>query len=188
MLLILITQVQVNENRQISFGQSIRAFLRHDPDIILVGEIRDEATAQEALRAAMTGHQVFSTLHTNRALDAILRLHDLGLPLVNMADYLSMIISQRLVRKLCPHCKEKKEEGYVAHGCKHCRHGYMGQTVVAEILCIDETIRDLMTQGNIVALKQYIKQSKHPAMQDDAKRLVALGITSQEEIQRVLGS
>ena len=100
------TQVQINDKRGVSFPSAVRAFLRHDPDILLIGEIRDQLTAQEALRAAMTGHQVFTTLHTNKAIDVFFRLHDLGIPFTSMADHLSMIISQRLIRKLCPECKK----------------------------------------------------------------------------------
>ena len=202
----LITQVQINEKRSIDFSSSVRSFLRHDPDIILIGEIRDELTAQEALRAAMTGHQIFSTLHTNRAFDAVLRLHDLGLPLTHMADHLSMIVSQRLVRKLCQECKEAKKlnrhqcsesqikyfndiepQVFVAYGCDSCRNGYVGQTVIAEVLPIDETISEFIAREDLISLKKFIKNSGYPSMVDDARRLVAEGITSLEEVHRVLG-
>lgn len=200
----LMTQVQVNEKRGVSFGQTVRAFLRHDPDIIFIGEIRDQLTAQEASRAAMTGHQVFSTLHTNRALDAILRLHDLGLPLTHISDHVSMIISQRLVRKLCPICKQKvkldrqksinnkylnePDQGvFVARGCPACNSGYKGQTVVAEVLLMDEEKGDLISRGDLVGFKKLYKDGNHFSMIDDARRLVSEGITSVEEAQRVLG-
>jgi type II secretory ATPase GspE/PulE/Tfp pilus assembly ATPase PilB-like protein len=201
----LMTQVQINEKRGINFPQSVRAFLRHDPDIILIGEIRDQLTAQEALRAVMTGHQVFSTLHTNRAIDTFFRLHDLGLPFTYMADHLSMIISQRLVRKLCPACKRERKlemQSYVNHkylntldhnvfyavGCGFCRGGYRGQTVVAEILIIDEKISDFLSSQDMVGLKKYVKDNNHLSMFDDARRLIESGITSIEEAQRILGS
>ncbi len=177
----LMTQVQINEKRGISFHQSIRAFLRHDPDIILVGEIRDELTAQEALRAVMTGHQVFSTLHANRAIDAIVRLHDLGLPYSYMADHLSLIVSQRLVRKLCSFCKTPPT------GCSQCRGGYCGQTVVAEVLVIDEKVSELIFSGDLVGLKRLLKDNNHLTMADDARDLIERGITTREEIRRILG-
>ncbi len=202
----LMTQVQVNEKRGISFSKSVRAFLRHDPDIILIGEIRDEETAQEALRAAMTGHQIFSTLHTNRAFDAILRLHDLGLPFTHLADHLSMIISQRLVRKLCPICKENKkvnrrdvsegqtkylneieQEVFVAKGCDACRNGFKGQVVVAEVMLITENISELTAKGDLVGLKRLLKDGSYPGMLEDARRLIESGVTSLDEIVRVLG-
>ncbi|MBF0490608.1 MAG: Flp pilus assembly complex ATPase component TadA [Candidatus Omnitrophica bacterium] len=183
----LMTQVQINEKREISFSSSVRAFLRHDPDIILIGEIRDQSTAQEALRAAMTGHQVFSTLHTNRSLDAILRLHDLGLPYLHMADHISMIIAQRLIRKLCPVCKQKQQEVFIAQGCPLCRHGFKGQTVVAEVLLVDDAASELIAHGDVLGLKKRFKEGAYPGMAEDARRLVNEGITSVEEVQRILG-
>ncbi len=202
----LMTQVQIHEKRGISFGQAVRAFLRHDPDIILIGEIRDELTAQEALRAAMTGHQVFTTLHTNRSFDAILRLQDLGLPLTHMADHLSLIIAQRLVRKLCPICKqsitlnrrtlaegqikylnELEQKVFTTQGCNACKNGYVGQTVVAELLPVDESIGEFLSRQDLVGLKKFIKESRYPTMVDDARRLIANGTTSIVEAQRVLG-
>ena len=165
----LMTQVQMNEKRGICFGEAVRSFLRHDPDIILIGEIRDQLTAQEALRAAMTGHQVFATLHTNKAFDAILRLHDLGLPLTHMAEYLSMIIAQRLVRKLCS------------------QGGFMGQTVIAEVWPVGEAASELIARGDLAALKKFMKEDGHPTMKEEARRLAAQGVTSLEEVQRVLG-
>ncbi len=202
----LMTQVQINEKREISFPQAVRAFLRHDPDTILIGEIRDQQTAQEALRAAMTGHQVFSTLHTNRAFDAILRLHDLGLPFFYMADHVSMVIAQRLLRKLCSVCKQRKivnrreftkhqtrylseveQEVFVANGCSACRNGFLGQTVVAEVLLINEIASELISRGDLVGLKKLLKEDGHPTMVDDARRLIAGGVTTIEEAQRVLG-
>jgi type II secretory ATPase GspE/PulE/Tfp pilus assembly ATPase PilB-like protein len=202
----LLTQIQINDKRGITFPQTIRAFLRHDPDIILVGEIRDQQTAQEALRAAMTGHQVFSTLHTNRAIDAMLRLNDLGLPFSHMADHISMVIAQRLVRRLCVCCKEKRtvsksdvlkhqvkylnkspQDIYMAKGCKSCRNGFMGQTIVAEVLIVTEELSECIAGGDLVGLKKILGGDHHPTMLDDARRLIADGITSIDEVQRVLG-
>lgn len=202
----LMTQIQINERKGISFPQTIRGFLRHDPDIILVGEIRDQQTAQEALRAAMTGHLVFSTLHTNRALDAILRLHDLGLPFVHLADHISMIIAQRLLRKLCPACKKIKkvhrrdvtkaqikylndveQEVYVAQGCPQCRNGFIGQIVVAEVFPINEAVGEFITKGDLLNLKKLFREGGYSTMTDEARRLIVEGLTSLEEAQRVLG-
>jgi len=202
----LMTQVQISEKRGITFAQSVRAFLRHDPDTILIGEIRDESTAKEALRAAMTGHQILGTMHTNRAVDAILRLHDLGIPFGQMADQLTMIVSQRLVRKLCSLCKRQvnvemadllKYQGrylehlnqpfYIAQGCEACRHGFIGQTVVAEVLVVNEQVSDLIASGSMVALKKFLKDQHHLQMSDDAKRLISEGVISLDEAVRVLG-
>ena len=139
----LMTQLQVNTNQELTFSKAIRAFLRQDPDIILVGEIRDNETATEAMRASITGHQIFSTLHTNDPVSAILRLKDLGVEAINIASCLNAVVSQRLVRKLCPYCKkgatavklkfdpiEAKyftkdiQTIYEAAGCNKCNNGY----------------------------------------------------------------
>ena len=151
----LINQVQINEKQDITFAHATRAFLRHDPNIILIGEIRDPDTAKEAIRASLTGHKVLSTLHTNTAIDSIYRLNDLGIDLSHIANSVLAVISQRLVRKLCPFCKRRvtiKKEAlpesfreefekdiddirvYKARGCPHCQGGYKGRTVIAEIL------------------------------------------------------
>jgi hypothetical protein len=141
----LANQVQINEKQGITFAHATRAFLRHDPNIILIGEIRDKDTAQEAIRAAMTGHRVLSTLHTNTAVDSVYRLHDLGVDLACISNSILAVISQRLIRKLCSSCKKKvtvkkekwpaffREEfkgdrseirTYKAVGCDHCQGGY----------------------------------------------------------------
>jgi type II secretory ATPase GspE/PulE/Tfp pilus assembly ATPase PilB-like protein len=166
----LMTQVQTNEKRQITFGQAVRAFLRHDPNIILIGEIRDRETAGEALRAAMTGHKVFATLHANRPVDAILRLNDLGVPYTHLAGNLTMVITQRLVR-----CLNKNGE-------------LKGRTVVAEILSVDCDIEDFICRGDIAGLRKHIKQNNnYITLGQDAQRLIDSAITSQEEVERVIG-
>lgn len=165
----LMTQVQTNEKRGISFSHAVRAFLRHDPNIILIGEIRDKETAQEAMRAAMTGHKVFATLHANRPMDAILRLNDLGVPFTHMAGNLSMIITQRLVRCL--------SEG-----------SYKGRTVIAEVLSIDDAMSMLIGQGQMMELRKYIQEDRnYITLAQDMQRLIADGITDERESIRVLG-
>lgn len=202
----LMTQVQISAKRGVDFSRSIRAFLRHDPDIILVGEIRDELTAQEALRASMTGHQIFATLHTRRALDALLRLHDLGISFGYMADHVSMIVSQRLVRKLCLHCRSERQvteeelslyqdrylDGHaqsvaVANSCDHCRQGFKDQALIAEVLLIDEEIGEFISRGDIGALRRSLKERGYRTITDDARRLIKDKVTSLDEIVRVLG-
>ena len=203
----LMTQVQTNERREVNFGNTVRAFLRHDPNIILIGEIRDKETAQEALRAAMTGHKVFATLHANRPLDAVLRLNDLGVPYTHMAGNLSMVITQRLLRCLCPVCKKDElvskfelpehERKYVrqdeqtvcgAQGCAQCEGGFKGRTIVSEVLPLDDAIQTMIGKGQVMELGQYLRcQKGHVTMFDDARRLVAAGITSVAEAVRILG-
>lgn len=166
----LVTQVQINDKREVTFNDTVRAFLRHDPNIILIGEIRDRQTAQEAIRAAMTGHKVFATIHANRPVDAILRLNDLGVPYTHLAGNLGMIITQRLVRRL-------SDIG-----------GYRGRAAVAEVLLVDEKVEELIGAGDIALLRKLLREdSDYITMQQDALRLVKEGVTDLEEIRRVLG-
>jgi type II secretory ATPase GspE/PulE/Tfp pilus assembly ATPase PilB-like protein len=203
----LVTQVPVNIKKGHTFAAITRAFLRHDPDIILIGEIRDGETAHEAMRASGTGHLVFSTLHTNDPVSALLRLHDLGVDYSYIASSVRCIVSQRLVRKLCPFCKEKKrvtrknidvfaakylideeQEIYVPRGCKKCSGGYWGRTVVAETLCIDDEIQFLIEQQKINEISLRLKEQKdYLTIQKDASRLISESVLSLEEAVRILG-
>ena len=166
----LMSQVQINPKRGIHFHEAVRAFLRHDPDVILVGEIRDAQTAQETARAAMTGHKVFATLHANKPLDALLRLNDLGVSWAHLANNLGMVIAQRLVRRSCP------------------LNGFQGRTVIAEVLDINEDMARLVGRGDIMGLKDHLTaQAGYRTLAADAQRLVSAGITTVEEVVRVLG-
>ncbi len=205
----LINQVQINEKQGISFAHATRAFLRHDPNIILIGEIRDADTAQEAIRASITGHRVLSTLHTNTAVDSIYRLHDLGIDLSYIANSILCVISQRLIRKLCPFCKKRvrvKKENmpdsfknlllgeneneirlFKAGGCEHCQGGYKGRTVIAEILDFDEEIRDMVASGKLDQLRHKWREKSPLTLEQDAGALLLKGQTSLEEAERILG-
>lgn len=204
----LVNQVQINEKQGISFVHATRAFLRHDPNIILIGEIRDSDTAEEAIRAAITGHRVLSTLHTNSAIDSVYRLHDLGIDLSHIANSVLCVISQRLIRKLCGFCKRRvvvkkdklpeffrkhlREEEteirvYKAKGCPHCQAGYRGRTVIAEILRFDEDIRDTISSGKLDLLRHKSKEKGFIDLEQDAIRLVKDGVTSLEEAERLIG-
>ncbi len=191
-LMPLVTQVPVDLKKEHDFHHITRALLRHDPDIVLIGEIRDEKTAKEAVRAAITGHRVLATLHTNDILSAILRLHDLGIDHAQISHALTCIAAQRLVRKLCPECKKYSgslnEYTHCKEGCAFCLGGYKGRTVAAEVMCIDDEMRSLIEQGLIqeVAAKYKIRPGRL-TMQDDARRLVREGVVSNEEIVRVFG-
>jgi type IV pilus assembly protein PilB len=203
-LLPLTRQTQVNEEIGYTFAKAIRSFLRLDPDVILVGEVRDEETADMAVRAALTGHLFLSTLHTNDAVSSIARLVNMNIPLSFIASTLKGVVFQRLVRKICPYCKEqyippaslleyyklpKDHIYYRGRGCLRCRgKGYLGRTVVCEILYVDEEIADKIMHGyslfEIQALA--IKKGFKP-LQEDAKDKVLKGITTVEEIKRVVG-
>nr|WP_315467538.1 GspE/PulE family protein [uncultured Undibacterium sp.] len=202
----MIRQTSVNESAKMGFANGIRSMMRQDPDIILVGEIRDTETAEMAFSAAMTGHQVYSTLHTNSAIGAIPRLLDIGILPDIMAGNIIGIVAQRLIRKLCVHCKQsvaaddmerqllgiKKDEPpvtiYRAVGCPHCSHqGYKGRMSILEILKIDGELDDLIarraTQREL--RKAAIANGFRPLV-EDAVRRVQEGITTLDEISRVV--
>jgi type IV pilus assembly protein PilB len=202
----MIRQTSVNESAKMGFANGIRSMMRQDPDIILVGEIRDTETAEMAFSAAMTGHQVYSTLHTNSAIGAVPRLLDIGILPDIMAGNIIGIVAQRLVRKLCVHCKEevtademerqllgiKKDDTpiriYRAVGCSHCAHqGYKGRMSILEILKIDGELDDLIarraTQREL--RKAAIAGGFRPLVEDAVRRVLE-GVTTLDEISRVV--
>ena len=203
----LMSQVEIKVAQKLTYAEGIRAFLRHDPNVLLVGEIRDSETARECLRAANLGLQIFSTLHSNNPVSAILRLKDLGVESFNIASFLKTVISQRLVRKLCPYCKipitvkqkefdsveakyiqDDLEVIYIPMGCSKCKDGYLDRTVIAEVMLIDDEIEYLINKdrlGDIVPLLK--ERGTYISMIDDIKTLIINGETSVEEAVRVLG-
>jgi general secretion pathway protein E/type IV pilus assembly protein PilB len=197
----LVRQTEIREGATFSFADGVRSILRQDPDVILVGEIRDEATAQMALRAAMTGHQVFATLHTNDAISAIARLMDLGLSPHMLSGNLTGILAQRLVRRLCGTCRRETAPAaeacaqlgiardapvvlYAPSGCPRCHQtGYKGRTAIAEVLPITETLDDLIaTRGTRLECKRVALQEGFRTLADDARRKVLDGSTALEEV------
>ena len=200
-----LSQTEVNEKAGMTFARALRAILRQDPDVLLIGEIRDEETAQIAMQSALTGHLVLSTLHTNDSLSAIPRLLDLGINPIILAESLAGIMSQRLLRKLCHHCKGSTENPrpfsqafeHVTHtpqpyepiGCEECEFtGYKGRTVVAEIVEINQVQRELLLGGEKDISK--FKNAMHGtfnSMSMSASRLVISGITTAQEAARVIG-
>ena len=199
----MIRQTSINEVSKMSFAEGIRSLMRQDPDIILVGEIRDEDTAEMAFRAAMTGHQVFSTLHTNSALGTIARLEDIGIARHIMAGNIIGIIGQRLIRLLCPHCKQPRpaEEFeqiildlpadkplFTATGCARCDHrGYQGRTSVIEILILDAALDELIVRNaTLRELQQQAKRSGFRSMAEDGISRIVNGDTTLEEVSRVV--
>lgn len=197
----LIRQSHVREQGGMTFAEGIRSILRQDPDIILIGEIRDPPTAQMALRAAMTGHQIFSTLHTNDALGSIPRLIDLGLSQSMLAGNLMAVIAQRLVRKLCLSCKQVRRMNsyeavllgskipsrlHVPKGCELCQKtGYRGRVAIAEILVFDPDLDELLiTSTSRLPLKHLAQKKGYIPMGQDARQRVLKGDTSLEEVLR----
>jgi type IV pilus assembly protein PilB len=194
-----LTQVQINEKIGYTFGSALRSILRQDPDIIMVGEMRDTETAHLAVRAALTGHLVLSTLHTNDAPSSINRLVDMGVPNFLLASSIRAIAGQRLVRKLCPNCKKESEvseevskevgipagtKSYLPVGCPGCRFtGYSGRTVISEVMMIDPVLREMISRGTQTHdLREYARQHGMTTMRESAYKKVIDGVTSIEEM------
>ena len=203
----MIRQTSVNESAKIGFADGIRSMMRQDPDIILVGEIRDKETAEMAFAAAMTGHQVYSTLHTNSAIGSVSRLRDIGIMADIMAGNIIGIVAQRLVRKLCPHCREaftadelerrllglpiedqQPRTIYRAVGCERCAHqGYKGRFAIMELLKMTPALDELVARrASSRELKNAAAAGGFHTLVDDGVRRVLEGITTLEEVSRVV--
>lgn len=200
-----INQVNVNPKQGMDFSQALRAFLRQDPDIIMVGEIRDLETAEIAIKAAQTGHMVMSTLHTNSAAETLTRLRNMGVPSFNIATSVNLIIAQRLARKLCNHCKKpldipreaQIQEGfpedkigtfkiYRPVGCEQCNGGYKGRVGIYEVVKITPALqRIIMEDGNSIDIAQQMRVDGFNDLRASALLKAMQGITSLEEVNRV---
>jgi general secretion pathway protein E len=189
-----ISQTQVNTKIDMSFALALRAILRQDPDVIMIGEIRDLETAQIAVQASLTGHLVLATLHTNDSVSAVTRLMDMGVEPFLLASSLLGVLAQRLVRRLCQHCREPHVEPdgrttYRPVGCARCNHtGYSGRTGIHELFVVDENIRGLVHEGKgELAMRAVATAAGMRTMRDDGERWIEQGATSPEEIVRVTG-
>ena len=183
-----IGQTQVNAKIDLTFAKALRAILRQDPDVIMIGEIRDFETAQIAVQASLTGHLVLATLHTNDAPSAVTRLTDMGIEPFLLSSSLLGVLGQRLVRKLCVHCKRQDDGGkWHPVGCPECgMSGYKGRTGVYELMVADDEIRGLIhEQAAESKLFEVAQLSGMKTMREDGDRLVAEGVTSLEEVLRV---
>ena len=200
-----VNQVQINERQGLTFAGGLRSILRQDPDIIAVGEIRDGETAEIAMRSAITGHLVLSTIHTNDAISALDRLVDIGVEPYIIAEALNGIISQRLVRKICPECRkeyqatpeelrllgldpDKPRKFYHGTGCAHCYHtGYRGRTGAFEILMLDRKMKRSIAEGKHRAeFTESISAGRYTSLQEAVRELVLNGTTTAEEAIRVI--
>ena len=183
-----IGQTQVNAKIDLTFAKALRAILRQDPDVIMIGEIRDFETAQIAVQASLTGHLVLATLHTNDAPSAVTRLTDMGIEPFLLSSSLLGVLAQRLVRKLCPHCKKQDARGrWHPVGCAECgQSGYKGRTGVYELMVADDKIRALI-HGRAAESQIFVAAEANGmrSMREDGERLVTEGITSPEEVMRV---
>ena len=183
-----IGQTQVNAKIDLSFAKALRAILRQDPDIIMIGEIRDFETAQIAIQASLTGHLVLATLHTNDASSAVTRLTDIGVEPFLLSSSLLGVLAQRLVRKRCTHCHGAPSgDDLLATGCQHCGYtGYAGRTGVFELLVTNEAVRaQIHNRASEAEIRSAALESGMTLMRSDGERLVAAGITSREELLRV---
>ncbi|WP_046745019.1 GspE/PulE family protein [Kordia zhangzhouensis] len=197
-----INQVQLKESIGLTFTSALRSFLRQDPDIIMLGEIRDAQTAQMAIRASLTGHLVLSTIHTNSALGTISRLIDMDVPAFLIAETLNISVAQRLLRKLCVHCKEKavlnKEDlpnylrndytlsnHYISKGCHQCYYtGYKGRTAIYEMIPITSMISEVIKKERLQEAKNHIDTTQ--SLAHKALQLFKNGTTSLEEVYPIL--
>lgn len=192
-----INQVQLKEEIGLTYTEALRSFLRQDPDIIMLGEIRDAQTAQMAIRAALTGHLVLSTIHTNSAWGTISRLIDMGIPAYLLAGTLNLTVAQRLVRTLCPNCKKATKlhkdelpeayknaapsEHYLAVGCNECFHsGYKGRKAIYEVIPVNTELTGYI-KNNATEINSYCAQNKIHKLSDNAFSLFVTGVTSLEE-------
>ncbi|SDN08745.1 type IV-A pilus assembly ATPase PilB [Vreelandella arcis] len=200
-----VNQVNVLPKIGLDFASALRAFLRQDPDVVMVGEIRDLETAEISVKAAQTGHLVLSTVHTNSAAETLTRLSNMGVSSFNIASAVTLIIAQRLARKLCPQCKEPVEiphealrrEGfnqqeiqqatfYRAVGCKQCTQGYKGRIGIYEVVPITEAMRQLiMRDANALDIDKLARREGYPSLHRSGLIKVMQGITSLEEVNRV---
>lgn len=198
-----ISQIQVNSRIGLTFAAGLRSILRHDPDVVLIGEIRDGETANSAIQASLTGHLVFSTLHTNDSPGAFTRLVDMGVEAYLVASTVEAVLAQRLVRVLCKHCKrphqphpdkippdfplERMQEIYEPVGCRHCREmGYSGRIGILELLINDPVIRKLCTEhASSGQIRDYARKNGWQTLRDAGWEKVLAGITSIDEILRV---
>ncbi len=203
-----INQVHVNAKVGLTFAEALRAFLRQDPDVVMVGEIRDLETAEIAIKAAQTGHMVLSTLHTNSSPETLTRLRNMGVPAFNIATSVSLIIAQRLGRRLCESCKKPislpeatlLEEGFTADqipdlhlfeanhdGCQKCNRGYKGRVGIYEMLRMSGEIAEcIMDNGNSIDILRVAKQQGFKTLREAGLLKVASGVTSLEELNRVI--
>ncbi|MCK9604127.1 MAG: Flp pilus assembly complex ATPase component TadA [Candidatus Omnitrophica bacterium] len=194
-----VTQFQVRPEIGLTFANTLRSILRHDPDIMMIGEVRDLETAELSIRTALTGHLIFSTLHTNDAASGATRLMDIGIEPYLVASSVNAFISQRLVRTICPNCKEERKDKtlladvfknmkvYQGKGCDKCKFiGYTGRTAIYEILLVEDKIRELiLSKASAAQIKKAAREMGFKTLEDSGIERVRQGLTTPEEVLRV---
>ena len=185
------TQVQITPHGQMTFPTALRSLLRQDPQVLMIGEIRDAETAKIAIEAGLTGHLLMSTMHSGSPAGALLRLLEMGIEPYQVTSSVSAVLNQRLVRKLCPKCKQKNEnsDSFGATGCDDCFNtGYKGRVLIAEMVQLDSQLRKaILAKADLDNLEAILKDMGHTTMLTDGKRLVNDGITTEEELNMVCG-
>ena len=197
-----LNQTQINPRAGLTFQSVLRALLRQDPDIIMVGDIRDGETAEIAIKAAQTGHLVLSTLHTNSTTETLVRLQQMGVARWMISSALSMVIAQRLVRRLCPYCRQETSRHtelprtlwprplprWQPTGCDRCYHGFYGRVAIFEVLVIDDTLRQAIASGaSTEVIGSSARQAGMTSLFEHGCMAVEQGLTTLEELLRVLG-
>jgi type II secretory ATPase GspE/PulE/Tfp pilus assembly ATPase PilB-like protein len=201
------SQIEINPKADITFAKTLRSVLRQDPDVICVGEIRDEETAEIAVRAAQTGHLVLATIHCDSNATALIRLIDLGVSPLLLSTGLNLVLSQRLLRRLCDHCKRPahlsdsqingfRKKGidqshiYEALGCRHCeKTGYFGRTAICDLMIVDNALKAEIARGEAL-INRLRTEGGHrgfSGLRKEALRRVVAGVTSLDEMKRVVG-
>jgi len=185
------TQTQITPHGQMTFPTALRSLLRQDPQVLMIGEIRDAETAKIAIEAGLTGHLLMSTMHSGTPAGAFLRLLEMGIEPYQVTSSVSAVLNQRLVRKLCEKCKRKSEEAdsYKSIGCDECFNtGYKGRILIAEIVQLDSELRKaILAKADLEELEALLMSKGHANMLTDGRRLVDDGITTQEELNKVCG-
>lgn len=181
-----VNQVQLKEDIGLTFGVGLRTFLRQDPDIIMLGEIRDGDTAQMAIRSALTGHLVFSTIHTNGAWGCVSRLVDMGVHPYLLSGTLVMCVAQRLIRLLCPYCKRESELYFEAVGCEKCyQTGYSGRKAIYEVIKLDDYLKEAIRKGDD-NVSDHLRKHEITTLIDSANSLLKNGLTSLDEVLHLM--
>jgi type II secretory ATPase GspE/PulE/Tfp pilus assembly ATPase PilB-like protein len=185
------TQTQITPHGQMTFPTALRSLLRQDPQVLMIGEIRDAETAKIAIEAGLTGHLLMSTMHSGTPAGAFLRLLEMGIEPYQVTSSVSAVLNQRLVRKLCEKCKRKSEQAdsYQAAGCDECFNtGYKGRILIAEIVRLDSELRKaILAKADLEEIEALLMSKGHENMLTDGQRLVSNGLTTQEELNKVCG-
>jgi general secretion pathway protein E len=185
-----VTQVEIKPHSQMTFPVALRSLLRQDPQVLMIGEIRDAETAKIAIEAGLTGHLLMSTMHSGTPAGAFLRLLEMGIEPYQVTSSISAVLNQRLVRKLCRKCRKETDGGaFEPLGCKHCLDtGFKGRVLIAEMVELDGPLRKaILAKADMEELEALLMSKGHTSLLADGERLISDGITIQEELNNVCG-